>query len=84
MGIGGFQSHNAPEPGAKCYLHKVPLNSQGYTRHGQYFGVGSPLYRCESTCGEFLVYQRAETRKGALSAIRAQYPSHDITLIRGC
>lgn len=82
--MGGHESHNEPESGSKCTLHKIRLDSQGYTSQGQYFGIGAPLYLCESECGEFCVYQRAKSRKGALSALRAQYPRYTITLIRGC
>lgn len=51
----------------KFYLRRVPLNQGGYEygKHGQYWGVGMPLYHYESTC---LDYRNGTGTEGELRA----------------
>lgn len=53
-----------PDPGT---LRKVPLNRGGYTKQGQYFGVGAPLWAFEID-GK-LYHTRASDKASAMKKI---------------
>lgn len=68
----------------KFYLNRVPLDRQGYTRDGHYFGAGEPLYYHESTTTipvpwprgsrDYLGgHLRASSREDAKEQIRKKY-----------
>jgi hypothetical protein len=56
----------------KARLYKHRIQNDGYDRHGQYWGLGMPLWRCETDDGTF--YQRAHTRPDAKAKLIALYP----------
>jgi hypothetical protein len=49
------------KPNARLYKHRI--QNDGYDRHGQYWGLGMPLWRCETDDDTF--YVRAHTRPDA-------------------
>jgi hypothetical protein len=56
------------------YLRRVRLDSQGYDKHGAYFGLGAPLYWCASEDGAIDFTFRSHSRAGAVLHVRARYP----------
>jgi hypothetical protein len=60
---------------AKCYLHRITLNSQGYTSSGNYFGIGQRLYWFSGMNDENAHCVRAANREAAKAKIRAAYPT---------
>lgn len=57
-------------PVLKYHLERVPLNREGYTKTGRYFGVGKPLYEYESTDGQVHGFLRASSRAEAKQHLR--------------
>lgn len=43
-----YAARMASRPRLEVEVRRIPLNAQGYTRHGQYFGRGEKLWRCET------------------------------------
>lgn len=58
------------------YLTYVPLDRQGYTRRGKYFGTGAKLYEYDGVVGGHSVYGalRAHDRAAAKAQLRSKYP----------
>ena len=48
---------------------RVPLDSDGYTRNGRYYGVGEPLWHVRSADGAIDEYVRAATKAEALQSV---------------
>lgn len=48
-------------------IERIKLDSQGYTKHGQYYGTGDPLWRIEADLEEetIAIVLRAKDRKEA-------------------
>ena len=46
----------------KVYLFKIPLDRQGYTRSGQYFGTGEKLYKAELHINDNYIQETQEFR----------------------
>lgn len=60
----------------KFYLRRKYLDSQGYDSGGYYWGVGQPLYYCESVDDQSIdpEHFRASSREAAKDMIRKQHP----------
>lgn len=60
----------------RVYVQRVRLNPQGYTygRHGEYWGVGEPLYCITDYDGVHSDHVRASCRAEALDKARSIYP----------
>ena len=71
---------NAKPAGPRCYLTRIPLDRDGYTkgRYARYYGVGAPLFRLEDGDGEpipgFSHELRAADREAVVRMVRAQHP----------
>lgn len=67
----------------KLYLHRVRLNSGGYTSDGSYFGTGQPLWEYFDDNYSLMVrYVRADDRDHAKAKIIAARPSYTFTFYR--
>jgi hypothetical protein len=63
----------------KLYVEKIPLDRQGYTKRGEYFGVGAPLYSFEFEDGPHSYTNgeiRANSRADAISQIKHKYAEY--------
>jgi hypothetical protein len=72
----------------KFEVKRIPLNGGGYTSRGQYYGVGSPLYRADAMVelgggkwDEIQLEFRAADRSAAIDYVVAKFP--DATFYRG-
>ena len=63
----------------RYYIEREPLNRQGYTRSGRYFGVGAPLYRYDSDAGGAWGHVRASGIKEAREKVRKLHPEARFT-----
>jgi len=70
-GVAGQRAPRAARPrrdkpaAFKVSVNRVHLDSGGYTRHGEYYGVGPKLWRVESEASGREVHVRAPDRKTA-------------------
>ncbi len=58
----------------KFYLLKIRLDSGGYDRTGQYWGVGAALYQYVANSDDVSGHLRATTRDGAKSEVMTRHP----------
>lgn len=79
-------THNAPPNyDGTIIITRIPLDRDGYTSQGRYFGAGEPLYQAEDLSiveghGErqgwnIDFFFRAASRKKACDEVRAMYPN---------
>lgn len=61
-------------PADRFYLTRIPLDRQGYTKQGRYYGVGAPLFSYENEdytiSGELRAKDRADAKKKIREKIR--------------
>ena len=76
--MGRRESHGEPEPGATWHIQRVELDSGGYDSGGAYWGIGAPLYRTVSTCGNVETFERFASRAAAEAQLRETYPDATI------
>jgi len=53
----------------KLYTERVRLDRQGYTRGGQYYGTGAPLYRVSDDEGNETVVRAASSKLAKENAL---------------
>jgi hypothetical protein len=71
----------------RIYIERVRLDRQGYTKSGQYFGVGAPLFRYSGEDPDAYYeakkyiddYIRAASNKEARVKIMAMFPKARFT-----
>lgn len=64
-----------PTDRVRVSIRKIPLNRQGYTKAGRYFGTGAPLYEAEVTTQDRYVgnaFVRAPNRQVAAEHLHAE------------
>jgi len=62
------------EVNVKFRLYRERLDAGGYTRWGQYFGVGEPLYCFHDDAQDYMGFVRGATRDDAKAAVRREFP----------
>ena len=64
----------------RVYLQRVRLNQGGYDRHGNYWGVGAPLYAYEFAGDGETRHIRAHSREDAKIRIFKLFPQLEPTM----
>lgn len=71
--------HRGDEPKRRFYLERIRLDSQGYDRHGRYWGVGRPLFQYDDG-GQLIGEVRADDRRHAKELVRRRLSSYPFTV----
>ena len=78
--MGRTGKHGEPDEGSAITVERVEIDSGGYDEGGAYWGIGEPLFRALSDCGNVESFFRAASTSAALAAMASTYPGHPVTL----